>query len=621
VTTRATTKAAINEPRLAAQTKAHATLVEELVAMTGYPPELFDLDADLRRHLSIAPDETSKLIERVQRRLRIARRSPTERVCTLRDVLAFLESVAVESRDSREPAVARRSILEMVNAPASGASSKSFRPQGGVLIVGDNAVADALRQELGADASVVQLRPAEGIDAALAAIEKLPVDSPVRHVFLLTALDADSDGLLDASSWNTRRAQGLELPLLVLQKWRQRLTAEQLAGPTTIVAATRLGGDFGANGSVVSPEGGWLAGALKALDVEFGRRKQPTVIKVCDFAAADGSQFIAATICRELAEQGSGIETGFVGGRRQTLRVVEQRIDMLPRRPIERGTSWVITGGARGVTAEVALALGVKYGLKLHLIGSRSAPASDAPCRHCSPDELADLKRSTVREAVRQRKSPEEQWSRVKNDVEVANNLDRMRSAGIDVDYHACDVSDRELLEKTLAEIRRLSGPIVGVVHGAGYGKPGRLELLKRESLAKTIDAKVAGAVNLMSLTRDDPLWYFVGFGSISGRYGGNGLSDYAAANEMLAKLCTWHRGVRPDCATTCIAWPSWGEVGLALRSDSAVGLTSVLKTKLMPVAEGVEHFMSELEAGLPRGEVLIDDGSFAPHGSVEASS
>jgi NAD(P)-dependent dehydrogenase (short-subunit alcohol dehydrogenase family) len=355
-----------------------------------------------------------------------------------------------------------------------------------------------------------------------------------------------------------------------------------------------------------------LAGALKALDVEFGRRNQPTTIKICDFAAADGPQVIAETICRELAEQGSDIETGFAGGRRRTIRIVEQRIDVLPRRPIERGTTWVITGGARGVTAEVALALGVKYSLKLHLIGSRPAPAADAPWRHCSADELAELKRSTTREAVRQRKSPEEQWSRVKNDIEIANNLERMRSAGIAAKYYACDVSDRELLEKTLAEIRRLSGPIVGVVHGAGYGRPGRLELLKRESLAKTIDAKVAGAVNLMSLTRDDPLRYFIGFGSISGRYGGNGLSDYAAANEMLAKLCTWHRGVRPDCATTCIAWPSWGEVGLALRSDSAVGLSNVLKTKLMPVAEGVEHFMSELEAGLPRGEVLIDDGSFA---------
>ena len=76
--------------------------------------------------------------------------------------------------------------------------------------------------------------------------------------------------------------------------------------------------------------------------------------------------------------------------------------------------------------------------------------------------------------------------------------------------------------------------------------------------------AKVDGAVALMALTQRDPLRWFVGFGSLSGRFGGNGLSDYAAANDMLAKLIAAFRRRRPQCAAACIHWQTWDEVGMA---------------------------------------------------------
>ncbi len=151
----------------------------------------------------------------------------------------------------------------------------------------------------------------------------------------------------------------------------------------------------------------------------------------------------------------------------------------------------------------------------------------------------------------------------------------------------------------------------MGIVHGAGYARTSRFETLRPAALAATIDAKVAGALALMQLTRDDPLRWFVGFGSISGRFGGNGLSDYAAANDMLAKLCAWYRTQRPQCATTCMEWQSWDEVGMAMLPDSAVGTRGVLKMQFLPPVEGVEHLKRELGAGLPEREILFDDGQF----------
>jgi len=114
-----------------------------------------------------------------------------------------------------------------------------------------------------------------------------------------------------------------------------------------------------------------------------------------------------------------------------------------------------------------------------------------------------------------------------------------------------------------------------------------------------------------MALTRQDPLRYFVGFGSISGRFGGNGLSDYAAANDLLAKLVDWFRKERPECASACLEWESWGEVGQAVRPQNSVGAKNVLNLEFMPLGEGIEHLEEEMRAGLPEPEVLFSDGKF----------
>ena len=114
-----------------------------------------------------------------------------------------------------------------------------------------------------------------------------------------------------------------------------------------------------------------------------------------------------------------------------------------------------------------------------------------------------------------------------------------------------------------------------------------------------------------MALTRSDPLKYFVGFGSLSGRFGGNGLSDYAAANEMLAKLCDWFRQQRPDCHTSCFHWQTWDEIGMAMVADAVEITRSSFQMDFIPPLEGIEHLHQELRAGLPLGEVLITDGYF----------
>src|SRR5260370_19131535 len=118
-----------------------------------------------------------------------------------------------------------------------------------------------------------------------------------------------------------------------------------------------------------------------------------------------------------------------------------------------------------------------------------------------------------------------------------------------------------------------------------------------------------------MELTRQDPLLYFVAFGSVSGRFGGMGQTDYSLASDLLCKLIQWFRHKRPTCTSVAIHWPPWDDVGMAMRPESKLAL-EIAGQRRMPPLEGVEHLIDELEAGAPEGEVLILDrpGILDPH-------
>ena len=196
-------------------------------------------------------------------------------------------------------------------------------------------------------------------------------------------------------------------------------------------------------------------------------------------------------------------------------------------------------------------------------------------------------------------------------DTEIHGTLTKFAAAGVQASYHTCDLGNWDQLSAVLDDIRRQDGPIDGIVHGAGWANSGRFGTRNANHFERTLAGKLDGAVALMTLTRQDPVRYFVGFGSIGGRFGSNGLSDYAAANDMLAKLCDYYRAARPECAVCCFHWQSWDEIGMAMLGDSNVGTKGILKMAFIPPREGVEHFCHELEAGLPVTEVLITDRFF----------
>lgn len=512
----------------------------------------------------------------------------TDAVC-YRYQLALVETVVPESPSNGSP---------KLNGPA--------------LILGSNDVARALRDRIVAAGRAATILESTGdLDAAVAAVDAAWQAGPAPHLFVTTPFDAAATTALDPSAWLGRRQFGANVPFFVAQRWTQLLLDANLLDQASIVAATQLGGDFGLSGAVRGAESGALTGLVKSLHIELGLKTTLWFLaKVVDSPAHEPADVVAANLLREAGVRDREVEVGYRGGRRFVPRPVATRAPhaSLPAEKLAGGT-WVITGGARGVTAVVARELGRRFGATLHLIGSSPLPQIDPAWRNLDLEQTKTLRQQVMKDAVAKKEVPANAWSRVEKAIEIDRNLRALTEAGVSFTYHVCDITDRAKLGATLAAIRQ-SGPIRGVVHGAGFEAALRFEKKKRDSVERTLAVKCDGAAALMEQTAGDPLEFFLAFGSVSGRFGGIGQADYATANDLLAKLVDWYRTQRPEVRATTFHWHAWDEVGMAVRPESS-HLRDVGHIKYMPTREGTAHLIDEVLAGVPEREIVITGWPF----------
>lgn len=520
---------------------------------------------------------------------------------------------STSSADVRERTVTSRYVLEMVERPLLGTTSQERTYSGRALILGRNAFAEALREYLESAGAVVEmLSEAENETSTLARIDTAWSDGPAPYLFLTTPWDEDATTSFDAEQYLDRRHRGVRLPYQACQRWSKHVTDAELWDEAVIVAFAKLGGEFGVTGDVGSVEGGALAGLLKALCIENwvqGRRR--TTIRVLDLAPTTSPAEAVAALKRELSEASIHMEIGWTGNVRRVARTRRAPLPKaLGRNAVNHGSAWVCTGGARGITSLVSRTLAKEYGVRLHLLGTAPVPNVEPGWLDLSEAGLKALRNAVMRDAQTAGKPTLKAWQDVEKAIEIERTMRQMSAEGITAEYHCCDVSDRASLELVLRKIRAQGLPIEGVLHGAGFGKDSRFDRKEMPNVEKCFRAKNDGAAHLMELTRGDPLRHFIGFGSISGRFGANGHTDYSAANDLLAKQIDWFRKARPECRSATFHWHAWDDVGMATKPETRLALEMV-NMEFMPAREGIEHLLSELEAGLPDAEVMITTDAY----------
>lgn len=225
----------------------------------------------------------------------------------------------------------------------------------------------------------------------------------------------------------------------------------------------------------------------------------------------------------------------------------------------------LVTGGGKGITAESALALAQDSGAKLALMG-RSDPAKDP---------------------------------------ELAMNLERMRSQGIEFRYVRADVTAADEVKEAVEEVNRTLGPVTAVLHGAGRNEPRGLVDLDEATFRGTLAPKLDGLRAVLAATAATPLKLLVTFGSIIGRAGLRGEGDYSVANDWLTDLTRRYAEENPGCRCVALEWSVWSGAGMG---DKLGVLEALMRDGIspIPVAEGVATLRALLADPATPGTVVV---------------
>jgi malonyl CoA-acyl carrier protein transacylase len=591
-------------------------LLEVIAEKTGYPLDMLEPGMALDADLGIDSIKRVEILSALQERLPDAPAVKPEHLGslhTLQDIAAFLAEspqrpipapparavsvplTPIPAAPSRieKPAALERSVVRVVPLPPPPAADVSLKAGVEVVLTDDDpALAKALAERL----------------AALGLCPRL-----ARCADLARTLPASIGGLVILSSTTAPTDEWLRDVLLALKRCGPGL--RQSGG--VFVTVARLDGAFGLAGG--SPRREPLDGGLASL-AKTARHEWPEVhSKAIDMADSLDPLSAAKFIEREMFLSGPA-EVGLSETGRVTL---ERVVQGLPRGashiPFKPGELVVVSGGARGVTAEVAVALARNFQPALVLLGRSPSPQPE-------PAWLADLADEAAIKRELSRRTPGapprmigEQARTILAEREIRATLERIGATGATVLYRSLDVRDPAAVANVLADVRREHGPVRGLVHGAGVLADAKIEDKTAEQFDAVYGTKVAGLRALLAAVGEDDLRALVLFSSSTARFGRAGQVDYAIANEVLNKLAWQEATRRPGCQVVSLNWGPWdgGMVNPALKSLFAREGIGVI-----PLAAGAELLVDELRLGPkgPREVVVLAAGSAVSSKEVPAA-
>jgi malonyl CoA-acyl carrier protein transacylase/acyl carrier protein/NAD(P)-dependent dehydrogenase (short-subunit alcohol dehydrogenase family) len=630
-------------------------IIDLVVDQTGYDEDIIDMDADLEGELGVDSIKRAQLLGELETTYQLqSLRDQNLRLSdfpTLASIHAYVLNHLQGNQAETETMVAQSSpslpksekkkhpplapVIDSVEtdwqvAPSRGTHRFVMRMRpaprldrmpsqpifyGPGLVIGSNPIAKSIVakfKESGYPVHQIKTKkPIADIDALL---DQIWQDGVSRHLFITTPHDRDASWRTpEVDQWKKRRDQALTVPYRICQRWMQQSIDDQTMDQSSLVSVVNGNGNFGfdwnANVDHGSSESGGIAGLTKAMLIESWMRGfRDTPMLVIDAIESRSATDVVDGIWRELAVPSYEEEVALAGDERLATCARYSPIkDSISHNSITPGGTWIVAGGGRGITAMTAMELAKRHGLKIHLLGMAQAQAIDHETRAAAKTDRAALRRQTMARIQSQGRNPVKHWRDYEKAIEIDQTIDECNRLGIQATYHSVDVSDADEVERVVQQIRRVDGPIHGVIQGAGSGQDARFDRKRPEKVAQCLQAKIDGCAALAAATAGDPLEFFIGFGSISGRFGANGHTDYSAANDMLAKMIGRLSVERPETKCFTFHWHAWGDIGMATKPEAKLAL-DMIGMEFMPAKEGLQHFLNEIEHGGDETEVLITD-------------
>ncbi|AWV89505.1 type I polyketide synthase [Bradymonas sediminis] len=406
----------------------------------------------------------------------------------------------------------------------------------------------------------------------------------------------------------------------VARAWQQHL-GQAPGADNLFVSITGMGGRLGFDSSTRPlPMCGAICGLTKAL----GREWSDAAVRVVDVAREGFYPELGLQILSQVHADAPSLEVGLIGGVRYVPVIVDAELlgghGSTQSYAPNKDSVVLVIGGARGITAEVALDMAKRFGPKLALVGR-------SKLTHPNPLEIdlaAEKRQARARiQASGERVTPvriRQELKPLKSQIEIAQNIARMKKAGAQAEYFSCDVADPASVAVLVERVASRFGKVDGVIHAAGVEESKFLADKDAASFDRVFCGKAVGGLNLWQAVRAYNPSFFITFSSVAGRFGNEGQVDYSAANEVLNKLVA-QINATTDTRGLSIDWTAWGDVGMATHGSMST-ILEARGVEFLPVEIGAPIVGNAMERGLT-GEYLVAGalGEMAGEAALERSA
>lgn len=599
-----------------------ATVLEVVSEKTGYPTEMLNLGMSLDHDLGIDSIKRVEILSALQERVtNLPAFKPEElgSLHTLGDVVTLAEARSNPGNNAGSstapsaseavvvaPTPLQRATVEIsLSQPSSlvrsVVRSAPLTPQPALSIAAGSEVW-ITEDGQGLSLQIATELSRRGFKARLIQLdEPAAITLPERLAGLIVV--APSDGINDRQLW-----RAIEL----LQKAGPSLRKSAAGGTSVFATISRLDGRFGFEAQ--QPLADPLSGGLSGLTKSAAREWPEVACKAIDISAGWASLNEAAVqVVDQLLRKGP-VEVGLSPQGVTTPTVVEESLSSFRSSApiIQPGELVIVSGGARGVTAEAAIVAALKWNCRLAILGRSPAPPVEPDWLQAATTE-AEIKQALIRNLARGTlpKAIEAQLRQILAGREITTTLQRLQAANIAAQYHAVDIRDLTAVRDLIVQLQAHFGPVRGIIHGAGVLADQRIEDKTRDQFDRVYQTKVTGLRNLLGAIRPDQLKALCLFSSYTARYGRVGQCDYAIANEVLNKLARQFSIEQRRCHVVSFNWGPWdgGMVTGGLKK-----LFAAEQVGLISLADGADLVLQEFsQTGSLPVEVLVLGKSDSP--------
>jgi NAD(P)-dependent dehydrogenase (short-subunit alcohol dehydrogenase family)/acyl carrier protein len=605
---------------------------------TGYPPEMLSLDAAIEADLGIDSIKRVEIVGEFRRVLSEPEQSLVRSITdeltsakTLRAMIATLSSALSASKTAAVQAPAFR----LTTIPAAKRQLQPVFYPGRVALITDDetglaaAIASALEAH-GERAVLLRHSPdltvtAEGVvatdltdaAAAEAAVARIRTDlgpvGAIVHLLPMRAAPAWTE--LDASAWRTQIQLDVTSLYALAKAAEPDLKRLGKAKGARLVAVTGRGGQFGLEPDAgIQPAHYGVADFVKTLALEF----EDVACKVVDIDPTDASAILHAKLFDELTTEDNTLQVGLPGDRRLSVKPQAlANISAAASETLARDSVFVLTGGARGITAAIAIAVAKRYRPAMVLIGASPLPSENEPADIAGIADAAAIRAALLarlrNEYGNRPVKPvevEAAYARAMKNREILRTIAQLREAGARVEYQAVDVRDDAAFTAAIEEIYARHRRIDVFIHGAGVIEDKLIRDKTPDSFDRVVHTKADSSFVLARSLRMDRLKKLIFMSSITAALGNRGQADYAAANGIMNGIAVSLAGAY-NGRVVSFNWGPWDQAGMVSNTVREQFLSRGVQ--LIAIEDGARCVLAAIES--PASEsplVVVGDGPWA---------